>query len=370
MIRAIHTAVQGRARYTVPGLYGSEALKKRLEFRLGACEGIQEVAASTLTGNVLVRFRPHIGVEVIAALLGNVLAEHANALCSRNGVLGDSVSANGARPATPRPVVGRSTRRRAVVPAEAQREVPWHVMEVEAVAASLDTTQDAGLSHVAAQARLKRYGPNLPSEATPRSGLSMLLEQFTSLPVALLGAAAGIALLTGGVADALVIAGVVALNAAIGYVTESQTEQTIHALTNLVRPSTQVLRDGNTSAGTQTVHRTMLTQSGSSLVDLSTASSGLGDDVVRFIRGEDVNKEKSGGDKTRPSIHGDVIHSRPLPVNYGDRYKVRVFYGANDGALHSVDAETGVERWSFIAPEFFGLTRAGARFGPLLSTGP
>jgi Ca2+-transporting ATPase len=47
------------------------------------------------------------------------------------------------------------------------------------------------------------------------------------------------------VADALVIAGVVALNAAIGYVTESQAEHTIHALTRLVRPSTFVLRDGN-----------------------------------------------------------------------------------------------------------------------------
>jgi hypothetical protein len=116
----------------------------------------------------------------------------------------------------------------------------------------------------------------------------------------------------------------------------------------------QVLRNGNTTAGSQTVNRTMLTLSGSSVVDFSTASSGLSDSLVRFIRGEDVNKEKSGGDKTRPSIHGDVIHSRPLPVNYGNTYKVRVFYGANDGALHSVEADTGIERWSFIAPEFFG----------------
>jgi Ca2+-transporting ATPase len=118
-------------------------------------------------------------------------------------------------------------------------------MEAEAVAASLHTAQDTGLSHAAAQERLKRYGPNLPPEAVPRSGLSMLLEQFTSLPVALLGVAAGISLLSGGVADALVIASVVALNATIGYVTESQTEQTIHALTSVVRPSTQVLRDGD-----------------------------------------------------------------------------------------------------------------------------
>jgi len=244
VIRAIHTAVPGRARYTVPGLYGSEVLKKCLEFRLGACDGIQEIAASTLTGNVLVRYRHDISVEAVAALLGNVLAEHANIIGSRNGVPEDSVSANGACPVTPLPVASRSTIRRAVVPAEGQREVPWHAMEAEAVAASLDT-QDTGLSQATAQARLQRYGPNLPPEATPRSSLSMLLEQFTSLPVALLGAAAGISLLTGGVADALVIAGVVALNAAIGYVTESQTEQTIHALTSLVRPSTQVLRDGD-----------------------------------------------------------------------------------------------------------------------------
>src|SRR5262249_29636964 len=117
-------------------------------------------------------------------------------------------------------------------------------LEAEAVAASLDTSQDAGLSHVAAQARLQHYGPNLPPEAVPRSGLSILLEQLTSLPVALLGAAAGIALLTGGVADARGVARGVALNAAIGYATESQTEQTIHALTSLVKPATQVRRDG------------------------------------------------------------------------------------------------------------------------------
>lgn len=250
VIQAIHTAVRGRVRYTVPGLYGSEALKKRLESRLRTCVGIQDIAASTLTGNVLVRFQPDLSVEAVAALLGDVLTEHANAVHTYNGTQAGSVSANGARPATPVPaasaaVASRSTIQPADMPAEAQREIPWHAMEAEAVAAALDTAQDAGLSQAAARARLQRYGPNLPPEAVPRSGLSMLLEQFTSLPVALLGVAAGVSLLTGGVADALVIAGVVALNATIGYVTESQTEQTIHALTHLVRPSTQVLRDND-----------------------------------------------------------------------------------------------------------------------------
>ncbi|MGJ7917903.1 pilus assembly protein [Massilia sp. LXY-6] len=110
----------------------------------------------------------------------------------------------------------------------------------------------------------------------------------------------------------------------------------------------QLLRQGTTGAG-----RRVLTQSGTSLVDFTAASSGLSDALARFIQGEDMNQEKDGAGTVRPSVHGDVIHSRPLPVNYGDKVGVRVFYGANDGALHAVNADTGVESWAFVAPEFF-----------------
>ncbi|HWJ94830.1 MAG TPA: PilC/PilY family type IV pilus protein, partial [Telluria sp.] len=65
--------------------------------------------------------------------------------------------------------------------------------------------------------------------------------------------------------------------------------------------------------------------------------------------------------------HGDVIHSRPLPVNYGGDIGVRVFYGANDGTFRSVDADTGVERWSFVAPEFFGRLARLKDNSPLIS---
>lgn len=118
----------------------------------------------------------------------------------------------------------------------------------------------------------------------------------------------------------------------------------------------QVLRQGNVkggAAGTNTLSRTVYTQSGSKLVDFASSAVGLDTPLVRFIRGEDVNNEKSGGATTRPSIHGDVIHSRPLPVNYGGGTGVTVFYGANDGTLRALDADSGVERWAFIAPEFF-----------------
>jgi type IV pilus assembly protein PilY1 len=60
----------------------------------------------------------------------------------------------------------------------------------------------------------------------------------------------------------------------------------------------------------------------------------------------------------RPTVHGEVVHSRPLAVNYGvdGAENVVVFYGSGDGMLHAVDGNqtgltAGSELWSFIAPE-------------------
>jgi hypothetical protein len=134
----------------------------------------------------------------------------------------------------------------------------------------------------------------------------------------------------------------------------------------------EILRQGNIGgawSGGQAVNRNMLTLSGTALASFGQATSGLSADVVSFIQGADVNNEKGTGSTTttRPSIHGDVIHSRPLPVNYGGTIGVRVFYGANDGALHAVNATSGVESWSFVAPEFFGRLQRLKNNTPLVS---
>lgn len=122
----------------------------------------------------------------------------------------------------------------------------------------------------------------------------------------------------------------------------------------------EILRQGNnppstSSSPTWGVNRTIHTEYGAALTPFSVASSGLGAGLVNFISGFDVNNDKGTGSTltTRPSIHGDVIHSRPLPVNYGSVSGVTIYYGANDGALRAVNAATGAERWAFIAPEFF-----------------
>ena len=60
----------------------------------------------------------------------------------------------------------------------------------------------------------------------------------------------------------------------------------------------------------------------------------------------------------RPSIHGDVLHSRPVAINYGGTRGVVVYYGSNDGMLRAVNGNktgsgAGSEMWSFVAPEHF-----------------
>ncbi len=94
--------------------------------------------------------------------------------------------------------------------------------------------------------------------------------------------------------------------------------------------------------------------------------------LVNWVRGEDNFKDElgpcvlSGGVCTvtvRPSVHGDVLHSRPLVVNYGDSRGLVVFYGSNDGVFRAVNGSqtaaigsvaAGGELWGLILPEHFG----------------
>ena len=69
----------------------------------------------------------------------------------------------------------------------------------------------------------------------------------------------------------------------------------------------------------------------------------------------------------RPSAHGDVVHSRPVAIDFRgnpaiDPAKVVVFYGGNDGVLRAINGNrsvnigsvtAGKEMWAFTPPEFY-----------------
>jgi Ca2+-transporting ATPase len=259
VVKPVHTAVKGRARFRVEGLYRSETLKSEIELRLASRSEIQGFSVNILTGKVLVFYNSGNSPESIASLITRIVGDCANKGQSPRTVQRttahertarlpvDNAPAEGILPDSKgaRPLESRRRLRRSVIHSEAQVEEAWHLMDAGDVLQIFGASRHAGLSADLISAHLKRYGPNILPEAVPRSGLSMFLGQFKSLPVALLGVAAGISLLTGGLADAVVIMGVVMVNAAIGYTTESQTEKTIHALKRLVKPSAFVVRDGS-----------------------------------------------------------------------------------------------------------------------------
>ena len=238
MVQAIHTSVKGRARYKIKGLYRSESLKKHIEFRLLEKEGISHFSVNAITGNILIFFNSNNNTHTIASVIEGIVIEHKETVGSQQSSVRRSTGEH-------RQLQSRRKLRRAITHAEDQRIESWHLMESPDVIALLETSMDLGLSEDYAKENLKKYGPNILPESVPRSGLSILIDQFKSLPVALLGAAAGLSIVTGGIADALVILGVVAINGAIGYITESQSEKTIHSLKSLVRPSALIIREGS-----------------------------------------------------------------------------------------------------------------------------
>ncbi|MGE0825750.1 MAG: HAD-IC family P-type ATPase [Candidatus Binatia bacterium] len=264
MVDAIHTAVPGRARFRVEGLYRCEPLKHRLESRLTSRAGVHTVSANPLTGNILVCFNSGATLESVAVLIESVVVQYhehnsAGPAPSVSSTNGNGTSAQHSTVATPEPPTGTERRNLPPRPAhaspngsqgKAQRTLPqppsspvWHALDADTIVHTFQTSPTEGLPFTVAQERLHTYGPNRLSEAEPRSMWEMLAEQVNSLPVALLTVAAGISVATGGIADAVIIMGVVAINATIGYVTESQSERTIHSLKNLVHPSAVVIRD-------------------------------------------------------------------------------------------------------------------------------
>jgi len=203
-------------------------------------EGINLVSVNTLTGSILVYFNSLNTPQSVAMVIQNIVSGHKG---NGSKQAEDTAPLSGLSSAPAKEIKSRRKVRSLVSHAEDQTVEAWHTAEPSAILERFDTSASAGLATESAQARLKKFGPNLLPESIPRSGLSILLDQFNSVPNALLGVAAGLSVLTGGVADALVIAGVVGINAVIGYVTESQAEKTIHSLKSLVRPSALVIRD-------------------------------------------------------------------------------------------------------------------------------
>jgi len=153
---------------------------------------------------------------------------------------------------------------------------------------------------------------------------------------------------------------------------------------NIVEKGAEAYVLRNTSVSATTVSRTLKTcsptfSSCTSLTDFNTsnsaitqtllgaASSAEHDTLINWERGLDLSDENGNliTSEMRPSSHGDVVHSRPVALNFGTASApaVVVFYGGNDGVFRAINGNRtgnissippGGELWGFIPPEFYG----------------
>jgi Ca2+-transporting ATPase len=120
----------------------------------------------------------------------------------------------------------------------------WHHLPAEEVVRLLDVDLKPGLSAAEVKSRLEKFGPNVvhPRRGTP--AWLKFLQQFNQPLVFVLLLAGGVTAFLGEWVDTAVIAGVVLVNAIVGFLQETKAEKAIEALARLVVTETTVRRDG------------------------------------------------------------------------------------------------------------------------------
>jgi len=108
--------------------------------------------------------------------------------------------------------------------------------------------------------------------------------------------------------------------------------------------------------------------------ELGAADATEADDIIKFVHGlnslgTSADQDSNGvpdNEENRDWVLGDILHSKPLVVNYNTytfnktneesctTNKAIVYVGANDGMLHAFRDCDGEELWAFIPPDVLG----------------
>jgi Ca2+-transporting ATPase len=106
----------------------------------------------------------------------------------------------------------------------------WHHLSIEEVEDLLDTDIKQGIDQFEVKHRQEHFGPNLLTPKKGKSAFMRFLLQLNNPLVIILLAASAVTAILKDPTDALVIFGVVFINAIVGFVQESRAEQSIAAL--------------------------------------------------------------------------------------------------------------------------------------------
>jgi type IV pilus assembly protein PilY1 len=98
----------------------------------------------------------------------------------------------------------------------------------------------------------------------------------------------------------------------------------------------------------------------------ATATTAEVDNLVNWMRGQDsYDRDADGSTIDSRWMLGDPLHSRPVAITYGavtgvsgpdyNNPIIKLFVGTNDGSIRMINNSTGVEEWSFIPKEMYGI---------------
>jgi P-type Ca2+ transporter type 2C len=119
----------------------------------------------------------------------------------------------------------------------------WHRLSTTQVVELLDSPA-TGLSGDKAATLLEQNGPNALQEGKQKTAMGILLSQFKDVMIIILLAAAVISGIVGDMADTIVIAIIVVVNALIGFLQEYRAEKAIQTLKQLSVAQATVRREG------------------------------------------------------------------------------------------------------------------------------
>ena len=122
-----------------------------------------------------------------------------------------------------------------------------HALPVADIACGLRVDPSVGLNEAEVERRRRLFGRNLLATRKPVSDLALLARQFASPVVALLAAAMAVSFFFGEWQQAIAIAIVLLINAAIGYGTERRAVRSMEAFRALGGRSARVRRNARSA---------------------------------------------------------------------------------------------------------------------------
>jgi len=186
---------------------------------------------------------------------------------------------------------------------------PAYAQEVPAVFEELGSRPD-GLTGPEVVAARERYGSNALPQAAEETWWQRLLRQFRDPMIYVLIAAAVMTAVLGEVVDTVVIAAVVIVNAAVGFLQEGKAANALAAIRDMLSPSSEVLRDG-----------AWVTVDSAELVPGDVVKLRAGDRVpadLRLFRTTSLRVEESA--LTGESVPADKrVEPAPTGADLGDR---------------------------------------------------